>query len=158
MPAASAVCLHCGFKRRSPTSKAEQSGLSPGSPAISELLRQDLTPEQLLARLRLSSSVYQAQRSATSAWSAVPPCFCSFCHHPLATRNDAHALATSHLAQLPIFVEFYARRLQAQGKEHFEWPLNSDDFRRVGQAIHGSGARRLRLFCRSCIERILGGN
>lgn len=158
MAATSAVCLHCGFKRRSPTSQAASREPAPSPAAafnmpLSELMRQDLTPEQIMARLRLMGEVYRAQKNGAAVW--FPPKFCDFCHRPLPARADAHGLSGTALARLPAYVSFFAKRLEAQGRDRFTWPLEQEDRQRVGKAIAGGDASHMRLFCRRCTERLL---
>jgi hypothetical protein len=162
MPKASAVCMHCGFKRARgssvkppPRAEAEAPLAGLSDAAISDLLRLNLSPEQTLARLQLMSNLYHAQRDGGAYWTSAPPMFCSFCRHPLALRTDAHALSAESLAGYEMYVTYFVKKREAQGKLKVAWPLSPADLTRVTDAICGGNPQAMRVFCRTCAERIL---
>jgi hypothetical protein len=155
MPAASLVCYQCGHRQARPAAAAVGPAPAQPAPFAAELLRQDLTPEQLLARLQLMRSVYVAGRRAALLWTKGIPCFCHYCHRPLAARSDAYGLESSTLARLEEYLAHVAKRLEAQGKQRFAWPLSAESLKEISRFVLGDNAQSMRLFCRSCVERIL---
>ena len=160
MPARTAICLHCGYRRAKPApSRADtlSSAAAAAPPAFGsvELLRQDLSPEQLLARLNLMRGLYQANRLGDKHWISNHGLFCQLCRRPLATRTDAYGLDTPLLSSTVEFVNQYARRLEGLGKQQFQWPLNAKSFADLRETIARQSPQAVRLFCRNCAERYL---
>jgi hypothetical protein len=169
MPAASSVCYQCGYKRAAPAAgKAKPVGAGqPAAGAVelpeaarvsfsaTELLRQDLSPEQLLSRLQTTRALYRARQLADRLLTPGSVHSCHFCMRSLRVRSDTYALESATLCQLEEYLLHVARRLEALGKEQFTWPPPDEELARISGTVVGGNPHSMRLFCRACTERML---
>jgi len=166
------VCYQCGFKkpaikRAAPSPKKRQSGT--GNSPFREFVRQDLTPEQLLARLREERLLIDAMKRASGLWKppAVEKAYgrqresseassrCRRCGKGLMRASDAYCLFVADVRRTVEFANTYGRKLQSLGRAQFEWPLSSIDVLRVQKMIPETDAGKLHMYCRGCAQRIL---
>jgi hypothetical protein len=155
MSARLTTCYHCNY-RRGPAAAApagQDEGRATMQFSADDLVRQDITPEQLLARFHLMRDMYQAKKLARKYWVSTQPNLCQRCNHKLASSNDAHAIPSAVLSTLSEFVVQFARRQQSLGK-HFDWPLSQSAIEELQEEIVGRKHQSVRLYCRNCSEKL----
>ena len=64
-------------------------------------------------------------------------------------------LSAESVAGYEMYVTYFAKKREAQGKLRLTWPLSPADLARVTEAIRGGSPQAMRLFCHTCAERIL---
>lgn len=162
------VCYQCGYKKQTnpkQVSKENKRGNDSTGDSFQALVRQDLTPEQLLTRLREMRKLTNAANLAEEIWKAPKPSIrkggreepsshCRDCGKGLMRLSDAFGIRESELRRTRSFVESYARKLVSLGRANFEWPLTDEDIRQVQQQMAEPRGINISLYCRGCASRI----
>jgi hypothetical protein len=166
MPAQGSVCYHCGFRS---AAKPDRTGEGQAATRMlafgcDELLRQDLSPEQILARLRLMRESQKASNLGGSHWtrptmsvansSGHAQSFCQSCRRPLMNRSDAYGIRNNELASMVDYISEFAKKLEALGQQKFTWPLGKKDLLRARDRIPARDSTSVRLYCQRCYERL----
>jgi hypothetical protein len=153
------VCYHCGFRRAADGPSAPPSA---GDALVAyrdaaELARQDLTPEQILERLREARFLYRAGQRGSSAWRNAFPLdrVCYACHVVLEREIDACGLEENAICDTREYLSLQGRKVQALGRRVFQWPLSDADLQFVRQTLRDRRRNRVLLLCRSCARKLL---
>lgn len=162
------VCYQCGYKKPSALeqrAKENKRDVSSSATSVQDLVRQDLTPQQLLSRLKEMRKFTTATKRAVGLWrgptssnvrqrgAREASSHCRNCNKGLMHASDAHALLDSEVRGTVEFVQSYARKLEALGRASFDWPLRDEDLREVQQQMPELGANSVGLYCRGCALR-----
>ncbi len=162
------VCYQCGYKKESPLERRASEKLSvatASSPGLRDLVRQDLSPQQLLGRLKEAKKLSKARNLSIGIW--VEPrrdrrmqdteasSRCARCGRGLMHQTDAFGMRESDVRDTLEFIHFYAKKLESLGREQFAWPLSDDDARRVRESMSGFRPDDVALFCRSCAAKYI---
>lgn len=162
------VCYQCGYKKPSvleQRAKGNSQGISSSAMLVQDLVRQDLTPQQLLSRIKEMRKFANATKRAAGIWRAPTNSnrksgpreansHCRSCTKGLMHASDAHAILDSEVRGTIEFVQSYARKLEALGRVRFHWPLRDEDIREVQQQMPELGSNSVDLYCRGCASRI----
>jgi hypothetical protein len=168
------VCYQCGYRKPvEAKSQIKPSGQSVvhGERSLRELVRQDLTPQQLLARLqearkltsatKLASGVWKAptqQKAHSKSWSngrSEASSRCHRCRKGLMHASNAFGIQQAEVRGTLEFVRLYAKKLESLGREQFDWPLSDTDVQRLLKMISAIGSNGIALFCYGCAVKIL---
>lgn len=155
------VCYQCGHKKESaPEPKTKPGTNAAAGVSLRELANQELSPQQMLARLQEMKALTRAQYLARGHWVAPrsgfkkktvePVSRCRRCGRGLSHASSVYGFRESDIRNTLEFIESYAKKLESLGRDQFEWPLREDDVRRIRQSMAGFRPDNVALYCYGC--------